>query len=801
MELLSSMPLVALGALIGLGLGWYAWRNRILPVTAPFAAVLFLGLFWIAADTLELAVPTLQDKLVCLNLGYLAYAFLPLAWLALVLEYAGHRFWRKIPLLAPLGLIPAATQILTWTNGHHHLLRTAEWLKTAGPYQVVNYAHGPWYWVYAIYGYVLLAVATAILLASIFTAPRLHWRQPIALLVASLLPLVLEAARTWGPYTAYAHSLTPAVLGTAGVLAASALFRVRVFRLGPIARHALVENLSEGVLVLDETDRVVDLNRAAQRLIGRPVHEVLSRPLAEVWEVWRQISAFQENGATKAQVGLVEHGDERHYEVEWTPVWRRNRLAGHLVVARDVTDRALMEHNLRQQAFTDTLTGLPNRAFFMTKVDESIRRARRYPEAGFAVLVLDLDRFKTINDSIGHLAGDVLLQSVAAKLRSCVREVDTVARMGGDEFMIILDSVSTTQEVVPILERIREELETPVFFRQQEMVTTCSIGVVVWDPSYSDPEDLLRAADIAMYQAKEAGRNCYRIFDEEMHQAALRALEAETDLRTAVKNKELAVVYQPIVDLRTGTVCALEALARWEHAKRGLILPEEFISVAENCGLIVPLGTLILDRVCSQMSEWREKGVTTGRLPVSLNVSPRQLTESDFLSSLAERLAVWHIPAEQLVLEITESVFVKDPKGSLEVMHELRRLGISLCLDDFGTGASSLQHLITFPVQELKIDQTLTSKVRRGSVDYAVVRSLIDLAHTLGLTVTAEGIEEPEQWALLAEMGCDHGQGYYFGRPMGAADLLRGLGKNQDRSNLRVLRRYADATLGVPRPR
>ncbi len=336
--------------------------------------------------------------------------------------------------------------------------------------------------------------------------------------------------------------------------------------------------MTDGLLVLDEAGRVVDLNEAARLLIDRPAAQILARPLAETWGAWPRLAAPYAAGKDQAEFSWGENDDRRDYEVKISLLTKRERVLGRLLVIRDVTERAHHGTDLRRQAVTDSLTSLPNRTLFMAKLDDAVRQARRHEDTLFAVIVLDLDRFKLINDSLGHSAGDVLLENVAAKLKRCVREVDTVARMGGDEFMILLHEITGSRDVLPVLERIREELRTPVEFRQQEMSSSASLGVVMWEDSYQDPEELLRAADTAMYQAKEAGRDCYRFFDEEMHQSMLRTMRAETDLRSAIKQGELSLAYQPIVDLKTGAVTSLEALIRWHHPKRGMVLPDEFIS-------------------------------------------------------------------------------------------------------------------------------------------------------------------------------------------------------------------------------
>lgn len=767
-----SLLLLAAVVPIALGLGWHAWHNRSLPGALPFVAITLIAAVWSASDALELAAVGLQAKLFWANLQYLFIASMPVAWLVMALDYTGRRSWLTRRNLLLLSIVPFVSLTLMWTNGLHHLMRTGAWVDTSGPYAVVGRTFGTWYWFHAGYGYIVAVAAVALLIGAIRPAPRRYRGQPTAVLVGFSVPLVWNMVYVLAPGILPLHDFTPAVLGSAGIVVAWGLFHFRLFALVPVARRVLVENLTDALLVLDEAGRVVDLNRAAQLLIDQPAARILSRPLAETWGAWPRLAAPYAAGVAQTDFSWGENDDHRHYEVKISRITKRDRILGRVLLIRDVTERALMEESLRQQAVTDSLTALPNRTLFMAKLDGAVRHARRNAGTLFAVIVLDLDNFKLINDSIGHLAGDVLLENVAVKLKRCVREVDTVARMGGDEFMILLHEITSTRDVLPVLERIQEELHTPVHFRQQEMFTSASLGVVIWEDSYRGPEDLLRAADTAMYQAKEAGRACYRIFDEEMHKSVLRTMSIETELRAAIRGRDFSLAYQPIVDLKTGTITSLEALIRWRHPRRGTVFPGEFMTVAENSGLIVPLGVLVLEEVCSQLSRWRAPGNPVAGLPVSLNLSPRQLTETDFVGAVLQRLDEWRVSPESLILELTETALIRDPLKSRHVMQELRRIGIRLCLDDFGTGWSSLLHLTTFPVQQIKIDRSFVSKIAHHNTEFEIVRSITALAHTLGLTVTGEGIEYSEQWRLLEELGCDDGEGYYIGRPMAPEELL-----------------------------
>ncbi len=751
---------------VALGLGVFAWRSRELPGALTFAVMVPLAALWALAGVGELVAETLEAKLIWANVQYISIALFPVAWLTLALDHTGRRAWLTRARVMALCVIPLTTQVILWTDSYHHLMRATVWLETSGAYPVVGRTFGPWFWVHCTYSYALMGLAVTIIAAAAITTPCFYRRQPLALLVGSLIPLAVNVVFVFFPEIAPGFDYTPAAISLGGVIIAWSMFQIHVFSLGPVARHTLVENMPDGVLVLDQDDRVIDLNRSAQELIGRPVSSTLARPISLSWEPWSEIAVPQAANTGQAELQLGSGGGRRHYEVKWSPLIRHRRPAGRVVVLRDVTERVLMEENLRHQTLTDGLTGLPNRALFMARLEDAIRLARRHEGAVFAVMILDLDWFKLINDTIGHLAGDALLRSVAVKLKDCIREVDTVARMGGDEFMILLNSITSARDVLPILDRIQEELRSPVYFKQHEMAAACSMGVVMWNPSYDDPESLLRAADAAMYQAKEGGRGCYRIFDEEMHKSVMRTRKAEADLLAGIRRDSFSLAYQPIIELETGRIRSLEALMRWHHPERGIVLPEDFVTLAESSGLIVPLGEMAFEKVCDQISRWRSDTDPMMDFSVSVNLSPRQLIEPGFVGMVMDRLAEWQIQPDHLTLEITETALIRDPLKSRRIMQDLRDMGIRLCLDDFGTGWSSLQHLTTFPVQELKIDNVFISKIARGNTDFEVVRSLIALAHTLGLQVTAEGIENIGQWLLLQEIGCDCGQGYYAGGPM-----------------------------------
>jgi diguanylate cyclase (GGDEF)-like protein/PAS domain S-box-containing protein len=753
-------------------LGAVTWKHRSLPGAIPFIFIAAIATLWSAFNALEMVTQGLEGKLLWNDLQYVSITLMPVAWLIMALDYAGKRSWMRPLPVGGLLLVPLTTIVLLWTNQYHHLMRMSAWLDTSGAHAVLGRTLGWWFWVHTAYSYSAVIAAVLLLALTAYRVPRHYRGQPLMLLTGLAFPVIWNVVYVLFPGVLPRHDFTPATFTVAGIIVIWGLLRFRLFSLVPVARHVLVEGMRDGLLVVDEDDRVVDLNESARRLIGISAARIYGRSLADTWGAWPQLAPAYNAGASRAAISLTHAGTRHDFEVEMSRLTDRDQVIGRLLVLHDVTERSRMEESLRVQALTDALTGLPNRTLFMTKLDDAVRQARRNPSQVFAVVVLDLDRFKPVNDSIGHLAGDALLCSVAERLTKCVRDVDVVARMGGDEFMILLHGVTSAMDVVPVVERIQSELKLPLRVHNQEIISSASIGVAVWEDKSPGPEELLRAADTAMYQAKEAGGGCCRIFDEQMHESVMRALRAEVALRSGINRDEFTLAYQPILDLRTGAVHSIEALMRWRRRDYGTILPGEFIKLAENCGLIVPLGELALEEVCSQLSRWRAPGSPAAGLPVRLNVSPKQLTESDFAQTVLACMDDWRVDPESIILELTETALIRDPLRSKQVMMILREGGLGLCLDDFGTGWSSLGHLTTFPVQHLKIDRSFVGKITQGNTEFEIVRAIIELAHSIGLEVTGEGVEQGEQLALLDELACDHVQGYYVGRPMSPDALV-----------------------------
>jgi diguanylate cyclase (GGDEF)-like protein len=443
------------------------------------------------------------------------------------------------------------------------------------------------------------------------------------------------------------------------------------------------------------------------------------------------------------------------------------RIASMEGIARDVTERKVAEERLERQALHDELTTLPNRRLLRDRISQALARAER-DGCLVAIVFLDLDRFKLINDSWGHAEGDKVLVSIAERLRSIVRGSDTVARFGGDEFVVVREGVESSEDVAGYLARLTKEIQRPIVLDANEVIVNASIGVALGGAG-DTPEALLRDADAAMYKAKAHGSARTEIATKAVHTEAESRLSTELALRRSMTRDEFDVLYQPVVAVEGGSLLGVEALVRWRRPEHGLVTPDAFIGIAEDTGLIRPLGAWVLHQACRQLHHWSRIGVDGG--VVAVNLSGRQLASPDLVGNVLGAIAAARIDASQLSFEITESVLMEDVERSTNILRSLKDIGVALAIDDFGTGYSSLSYLECFPVDALKIDRSFVSRLGTDPAAGAIVSAVMALGHALGLMVTAEGVETAEQLRILADLGCDAAQGYLFARPIPPSDL------------------------------
>ena len=599
--------------------------------------------------------------------------------------------------------------------------------------------------------------------------------------------------------------------------------------------RSLIENATDITIILDAEGIFRYISPSVKRILGYAPHQAIGRSALgtvhpdDCAAIAQTLHKALEN--PKRSESPVEYR-VRHRNGSWcyveavaTNLLHDPAVNGIVINCHDITQRKLAEAQLLHDAFHDGLTGLPNRALFTDRLEHALRLAKRRKDYLFAVLFLDLDRFKVVNDSLGHAIGDQLLVAIARRLETCLRAGDTVARLGGDEFVLLLEDIDGVNEATSIVNRLQKQITSPILLDGHEVFITASIGIALSSGEYLEPTNLLRDADTAMYRAKELGRARHEVFNSSMHAHALRLLQLENDLRRAIESirspareedspqsaqspasglpplsaaPQFIIHYQPIVSIVTNTITSFEALVRWQHPERGLVSPNDFIPIAEETGLIVPLGRWVLRTACHQIRQWQQLFQNNPPLSVSVNLSVKQFSQPDLIEYIDRVLEETHLHGSSLKLEITESVLIENSESVTAMLVELRSRNIHLCIDDFGTGYSSLSYLHRFPTNTLKIDRSFVSRmgvnfdISKGEIDPTeIVRSIVALSHNLGMDVVAEGVEEASQLSILKGLKCEYAQGFFFSKPVDSQTAAVLIGQQAENQNLLTLSELA----------
>ena len=548
--------------------------------------------------------------------------------------------------------------------------------------------------------------------------------------------------------------------------------------------RSIFENAVEGIFQTTPDGHYLDANSSLARIYGFDSVAQLRDTFSDIaGQLYADPNRRAEFVAIMEERGEVSSFESQIRRKDGALIWISENAravrdeSGAIIhyegTVEDITASRAGQEQLRHDALHDRLTGLSNRSLFMDRLERAFSRLERHPDALFAVLFLDFDRFKNINDSLGHLAGDQLLQAIAQRLRETLRPGDTISRFGGDEFALLLEDVQDLEGATLVAERVQNALRLPFPLGAQQVFSSASIGIALGHAGYERAEDLLRDADMAMYRAKERGKARHEVFDAEMHTSAVALLQLETDLRWAIERDEFRLYYQPIVKLDGGAIIGFEALIRWQHPQRGLVSPAEFIPIAEETGWIVPIGQWVLREACEQLARWQAEIGGETPLSMSVNLSGKQFSQPDLIETIAEVISQTGIAPDSLKLEITESAIMENAQTVTNRLLALRELGVKLGLDDFGTGYSSLSYLHRFPLDTLKIDRSFVARLLEEGENREIVRTIVTLGKNLGMDVVAEGVEEAQQLDDLRGLNCQHGQGYFFARPLPADEAFR----------------------------
>lgn len=712
---------------------------------------------WCAASGLFFLNQSLSDFWIWTGIQVVPYAAIPVLWFYFILQFTGDRTPSPVFLFA----IPCATLVVFWNPSWSSLIWSVTKTDWLFGISIAHYERGFWFnFIHTPYSYTLIVLGHSYLFRAMWQSRRKQNQPLFLLLLCGIIPLVLNILTLSPLYDPYRFfDLTPIGLSVSSIFFCWGLSHYQLLQRSPLAYQQIFSSLKAAILVIDTQYQLIEFNAAAETLLGCTQKSVgvSSKNIIKFLNSsdWHQLKI---EGQTEV---LTLH---QYFQIEQVPIYRRQKLLGHILNISDVTKSRLLQEQVLQGALLyDSLTGLPNRTLFNDRLEQAIKRCNRDPETSFAVAFIDIDRFKIINDSLGHGVGDQVLIEIAKRLQSCLRSEDTVARFGGDEFAILANHAYPS-DIEFLCERVQNRIQEPISLGTYNISTRASIGIAFGFEQVS-PDQLIRNADIAMYQSKANGKGTFSIFEQALGSQAIHRMELEVSLRHALDRGEFFLVFQPVIEINSGNLRGFEALLRWQNPDYGLISPTVFIPIAEEMGIISTLDGWVLQNACQQLRQWQVKH-SMFDLTMSVNLSSANFMFSNLVEEIIQVLKTTQLSGKSLKLEITESIVMKDPDGSAKVLECLQAHGVGILLDDFGTGHSSLSYLHQLPFDGLKIDRSFVQEAQSSQQSMEIIKTIVALAKGLKLKLIAEGVETDFQRQLLQGLGCELAQGYLWWKPL-----------------------------------
>jgi diguanylate cyclase (GGDEF)-like protein len=735
--------------------------QRIAQADWGFRLFALMTALWCATSGLFFLNLSLYDFWIWTGIQLLPYATIPVLWFYFILQFTGDRTLSP----AILFLVPCATLIVYWNPEWSSLMWTIskeDWLFGM---PIAHYERGLWFhFIHLPYSYALIVLGHSYLARAIWQSQKNQRKPLFLLLLCGLTPLCLNVLTLSPFYNSFRFfDLTPIGLSISSALFCWGMSHYQILQRSPLAYQQIFASLKASILVVDPNHRLIEFNTAAETLLGCTQNSIGASAKAVL--TFLQVSDWNQL-MQKGQTEVL--GVNQYFQVEQFPILWKQKTVGYILNISDITQsRQLQEQILQGALLYDALTGLPNRTLFSDRLEQEIKQFNRDPQASFAIAFIDIDRFKIINDSLGHAIGDQVLLAVAQRLQFCLRSEDTVARFGGDEFAILIADAHP-KGVESLCERLQQKIKEPIYLGTHQIVTSASIGIA-FGFAQASPEQLVQNADIAMYQAKANGRGTFSVFDQALGSQTIHRMELEVSLRQALERNEFFLVFQPIVAISSSQLKGFEALLRWQNPDYGLILPTVFIPIAEEMGIIATLDGWVLQHACQQLHQWQAQHPKLN-LTMSVNLSSANFMFANLVETIVQVLETTQVSGTHLKLEITESIVMKDPDASARVLEQLQAYGVGILLDDFGTGHSSLSYLHQLPLDGLKIDRSFVQDAQYSQQSMEVIKTIVSLAQGLKLNLIAEGVETDFQRQMLQDLGCELGQGYLWWKPLTQSD-------------------------------